>query len=820
MTRTSIRALPFLGAVLALAGTNAAAAPEAGGPIAEEVAEKVVGENAGGPAGAGADGARAVPDERPDERPDELPDETPEETPTFVIRGPAPPEPPDTVRRDEAGGATMRATRLEGPFEFDGRLDDPIYDRVPGVGGFIQALPLEGEPATEPTEVWVFYDDDTVYIAGRCYDSQPERMVATEMRRDNFGIFNNENLAVIFDTFYDRRNAFFFYMNPVGGFFDGLIVDERNVNRDWTAVWDSRAQRTEDGWTMEMAIPFKTLRYPAGGPQVWGINFRRVVRWKNEISYLTRVPAALGPRAITKVSSAGTLVGVEAPASHRTFEVKPYLIGDSAGAFADSGRFENTFGGDFGGDAKVGITSGLTADLTWNTDFAQVEADAQQINLTRFSLFFPEKREFFLEGQGIFGFGTSTRAPPAGSTRSFGPPSSTPVLFFSRRIGLSEGLAVPILAGGRVTGKMGDYSVGALAIRTGATDPTGDGTGGEPQTDFSVFRLKRDILGRSTVGVMGTYRSGSPADLGRNFAGGFDARFGFFDHLDLRGYAAWTQNEGEDRTGSSYLGQFDYNGDRYGLQFERLVVGDGFDPGIGFLRRRDFRRNYAEARFSPRPHSIPWLRKIGGTVSVDYTTDNENVLETRIFSFRGNAELENGDQLNATLARNREVLTEDFDLSDDLSVAVGAYDFDYTRVSYQAGPQRPISGNFAFQQGGFFDGTRREFAWRGRVEVMPRLTLEPLVSLNWIELPRGAYDTQLLATRINYTLSPRSFFAAFLQYNTAADSLSTNVRFRWEYQPGSDLFVVYNSQRDTLAPGYPDLESRSLIFKFTRLFRF
>ena len=816
MTRPSIRGLPFLGAVLAFAGTNAAGARDAGGPVVEEVVEEVVGANAGGQAVAGAEGPPRVPDERPDE----TPDETPEETPTFVIRGPAPPEPPDTVRRDEAGGATMRATRLEGPFEFDGRLDDPIYDRVPGVGGFIQALPLEGEPATEPTEVWVFYDDDTVYIAGRCYDSQPERMVATEMRRDNFGIFNNENLAVIFDTFYDRRNAFFFYMNPVGGFFDGLIVDERNVNRDWTAVWDSRAQRTEDGWTMEMAIPFKTLRYPAGGPQVWGINFRRVVRWKNEISYLTRVPAALGPRAITKVSSAGTLVGVEAPASHRTIEVKPYLIGDSAGAFADGGGFENTFGGDFGGDAKVGITSGLTADLTWNTDFAQVEADTQQINLTRFSLFFPEKREFFLEGQGIFGFGTSTRAPPAGSTRSFGPPSSTPVLFFSRRIGLSGGLAVPILAGGRVTGKMGDYSVGALAIRTGATDPTSDGAGGEPQTDFSVFRLKRDILGRSTVGVMGTYRSGSPADLGRNFAGGFDARFGFFDHLDLRGYAAWTQNEGEDRTGSSYLGQFDYNGDRYGLQFERLVVGDGFDPGIGFLRRRDFRRNYAEARFSPRPHSIDWLRKIGGTLSVDYTTDNENVLETRIFSFRGNVELENGDQLNATLARNREVLSDDFDLSDDLSVAVGAYDFDYARVSYQAGPQRPISGNFAFQQGGFFDGTRREFAWRGRVEVMPRLTLEPLVSLNWIELPRGDYDTQLLAMRLNYTLSPRSFFAAFLQYNTAADSLSTNVRFRWEYQPGSDLFVVYNSQRDTLAPGYPDLESRSLIVKFTRLFRF
>ena len=216
--------------------------------------------------------------------------------PAAVVRGPAPPELPAMVRRDDAGGATMRATRIDEPLELDGRLDDGIYDRVPGVGGFIQALPLEGEPATEDTEVWVFFDDDAVYVAGRCWDSQPDRIVATEMRRDNFGIFNNANLAVILDTFYDRRNAFFFYLNPIGGFFDGLIVDERGVNRDWTAVWDSKAARFENGWTMEMRIPFKTLRYDRGGPQVWGINFRRVVRWKNEMSYLTQVPAALGAR--------------------------------------------------------------------------------------------------------------------------------------------------------------------------------------------------------------------------------------------------------------------------------------------------------------------------------------------------------------------------------------------------------------------------------------------------------------------------------------------------------------------------------------------
>ena len=734
--------------------------------------------------------------------------------PAPVIHGPAPPDPPAMIRRDDQGGATIRAVRLQEPLDFDGRLDEAIYEQVPGISDFIQTEPLEGAPATEKTEVWVFFDDEAIYIAGRCWDTQPHRIVATELRRDHGSIWLNQHLAVTFDTFYDRRNAFIFYLNPLGGFFDGLITDERNFNRDWSAVWDSRTARFEGGWTTELRFPFKTLRYPAAGPQVWGINFRRVVRWKNEISYLTRLPAALGIWSITKVSSYATLVGLEAPPSSRTIEVKPYLTGDAAGAPVESGALDRDFGGDFGVDAKVGITSGLTADLTWNTDFAQVEADAQQINLTRFSLFFPEKREFFLEGQGLFAFGTSERTPRA-SSRRFGAPSSVPLLFFSRRIGIAGNQVAPIRGGARVTGKLGDFGVGALAIRSGESVAAG-----APETDFSVFRLKRDILSRSTVGVMGTYRSGTGDGRGSNAAYGMDARFGLYENLDIRSYAAWTQNEHDDRTGMSYRGQLDYQADRYGLQFERLVVGEGFDPGLGFLRRRDFQRNYAEARFSPRPRSISWLRKIGGTGSLDYTTDNDGNLETRIFALRSDVELENGDSAQFQLARNREVLHEEFRLAGDLAVAAGAHDFDYASLSYRAGPQRPISGTFAYQQGGFFSGTRRELAWRGRLEVVPHLIVEPIISLNWIALPDGDYDTRLVASRINYNLSPRSFLAAFLQYNSAANSLSTNIRFRWEYQPGSDIYLVYNSVRDTLMPGYPELDTQAFIVKFTRLFRF
>ena len=643
------------------------------------------------------------------------------------------------IRRDEQGGATIRAVRLEAPLDFDGRLDEAIYDRVPGISGFIQTEPLEGAPATEKTEVWVFFDDEAIYIAGRCWDTQPHRIVANELRRDHGSIWLNQHLAVTFDTFYDRRNAFIFYLNPLGGFFDGLITDERNFNRDWTAVWDSRTAWFEDGWTTELRFPFKTLRYPAGGPQVWGINFRRVVRWKNEISYLTQLPAALGIWSITKVSSYATLVGLEAPPSSRTIEVKPYLTGDGAGAQMEGDGLERDYGADVGLDAKVGITSGLTADLTWNTDFAQVEADAQQINLTRFSLFFPEKREFFLEGQGLFAFGTSERTPRASGGR-FGSPSSVPLLFFSRRIGIAGNQLAPIPGGARVTGKLGDFGVGALAMRSGA-----NAAAGARETDFSVIRLKRDILGRSTVGVMGTYRSDTGEGLGNNAAYGMDARFGFYENLDLRGYAAWTKNEHEERTGRSYRGQFDYQADRTGLQLERLVVGEGFDPGIGFLRRRDFERNYAEARFSPRPPLDRLAAEDRRHGQPRHHHRHRRQSRDPDPGAPVDAELENGDSFQFQLARNREVLHEEFRLADDLAVAAGAHDFDTARLSYRAGPQRPVSGNFAYQQGGFFSGTRRELAWRGRLEVIPHFIVEPTVSLNWITLPGGVYDTRLVA---------------------------------------------------------------------------
>ena len=319
------------------------------------------------------------------------------------IDGPPPPVPPRVVARDALGQVTIRATRIAEPIVIDGALDEPVYRTVEAIGDLVQQEPHEGRPATERTEAWVLYDDRTIYVSARCWESDPAARVANEMRRDNFNLFQNDHFGVILDTFRDRRNGFLFYVNAIGGFFDGYVTDERETNRDWNTVWQTKVADFDGGWTVEMAIPFRSLRYGAGVAQVWGINFRRSVRAKNEMDYLTPISAAFGHNAIAKLSQAATLVGLEPAPAGANLELKPYV---TAGVRTDleNGIVDDPMK-DAGFDVKYGLTRGLTLDATYNTDFAQVEDDEQRVNLTRFSLFFPEKREFFLEGQGIFTFG-------------------------------------------------------------------------------------------------------------------------------------------------------------------------------------------------------------------------------------------------------------------------------------------------------------------------------------------------------------------------------------------------------------------------------
>ena len=734
--------------------------------------------------------------------------------------GPPPPTPPAIIARDAAGRATLRAVRLEEPLGIDGALDERLYRNTPPASDFIQVLPNEGESATEQTEIWVAFDGENLYVSGRCHNAAPEsEWIANDMRRDGTGL--GQYVGILLDTFHDRRNAVELVINPLGGRLDGQISNERAWNGDWNPVWSVRVGRFDGGWTFEAAIPFKSLRYRPGQAQTWGFNVERRVVWKNEYSALVPLPASWGYGAIMQVSQAATLVGIEAPDAGIDLEVKPYAIGETNGVRAGGSRLANDATGDLGLDVKYGVTENLVADLTLNTDFAQVEADEQQVNLTRFSLFFPEKREFFLENQGVFAFGGEAGAG------QFAGISNTPILFYSRRIGLHQGREVPIDAGGRLTGRIGRYSLGILSLRT-ADAPAADARA----TNFSVLRIRRDILRRSNIGAMFTGRSVSRAGPGSNEAYGVDGLFSFYQNLNISTYWAETRTPGARGRGddeTSYRAQLDYTGDRFGLQAERLAVGEDFNPELGFLRRSDFEQNFGRFRFSPRPRSIESIRQLFWEGQLDYITDRQGLPETRQARGRFAMELENSDLLDVIYNRNYEFLEHPFPIAPGVTIPAAGYRFDDVEVGYSLGQQHRVSGRVSAQHGGFYGGTKTSVnfgfgsAFSGtRVELTPQLSIEPNLSFNRVDLPVGRFDTTLASARTIYAVNPLMFVSALVQYNSATGSVGTNVRLRWEYHPGSELFIVYNENRDEgLRPNrFPQLENRAFIIKINRLFRF
>ena len=440
-----------------------------------------------------------------------------------------------------------------------------------------------------------------------------------------------------------------------------------------------------------------------------------------------------------QVSQAATLVGLEAPDAGIDLEIKPYAIGESNSTRSAGPGLANVVTGDIGLDVKYGVTQNLVADLTLNTDFAQVEADEQQVNLTRFSLYFPEKREFFLENQGVFAFGGEAGAG------QFAGISNTPILFYSRQIGLhtERGVTreVPIDAGGRLTGRIGRYSLGLLNIRT-ADAP---GAGARP-TNFSALRVRRDILRRSNIGAMFTGRSVSRAGPGSNESYGVDGLFSFYQNLNISTYWAETRTPGaalgDDET--SYRAQLDYTGDRYGLQLERLAVGENFNPEIGFLRRGDFEQSLGRFRFSPRPRSIESIRQFFWEGQLDYITDRQGVLETRQALGRFAMDFENGDLFDVIYNHNYEFLERPFPIAPGVTIPTAGYRFDDVEVGYSLGQQHRISGRVSAQHGGFYGGTKTSVnfglgsAFSGtRVEITPQLSIEPNLSLNPGRSARG-----------------------------------------------------------------------------------
>ncbi len=720
-----------------------------------------------------------------------------------TIFGPPPPVAPAVQTRDEATSlSTVRAIKLTSPLTFDGTLDEAVYKDTESITGFFQVLPKAGEPSTEKTEVWILFDKDNVYVSARLWVKDMKTLIANELRHDKAR--QNDDFGVALDTFYDRQTGYLFYTNPLGAVGDCQVGEATGAtNCDYNPVWDVRAGRFDHGWTVEMKVPFKSLRYRPGAEQVWGINLRRTIRYRNETTFLTKLPITAGGGGIGRLSYAGTLVGVEAPGGARNLDIKPYGIARMTSDNTVKPATSNDGTGDFGVDVKYGVTQNLSADFTYNTDFAQVEADDQQVNLTRFNQSFPEKRDFFLESAGIF------------SASGGGSP-----LFFSRQIGLNAGRDVPILGGARLTGKIGRISLGLLNITTDS-EPVSHAE----RTNFTVLRLRRDLLRRSSIGATYTGRSKSLANPTRaSQAFGADAGFNLFTDLNAEGFFQWADTPGISASKHSYGGTFGYTPDKYGITVKHLFIDDHFNPEVGFVRRDNLRETTITPRLTHRPKSKR-VRRYTLTGTLDYNTNlRRGQLETTDHTVTFDTEFNSSDAINAFINHGYDRLFAPFRIAPGVTVPIGEYSTNTVHGQYTLGPQKRYTAVVGYDYGGLWGGHQHVLSiGSGRLALTPQLAVEPSVQVNWINLPYGSFNTQLYRTRATYMFTPRMYASAFVQYNSTNSTFSTNLRVRWEYQPGSEFFVVYTNDQNMnpLTPNRSsELLTKALVVKFNKLFRF
>ena len=732
----------------------------------------------------------------------------------------------------------VEARRTLAPPAIDGRLDDAVWLQAPPMASFFQREPVEGAPPSERTQVRILFDDDHLYIALHCFDSQPGRLVANHMRRDA-DLEENDNVQIILDPYNDRRGGFFFSINPLGARQDLLLTDEgRTRNQAWDSVWQARTTIDSLGWNAEVAIPFDQVRYPGTEEAVWGINIGRAIRRKNEEVFLVPPPQSFGFRGRYRTSRLAVLKGLGKLRSRPPLALVPYLLGTARRDFSAGGPTE--LGLDPGLDIKYGLTPSLTLDLSYKTDFAQVEADQEQINLTRFSLFLPEKRDFFLEGSGIFEFGE--RVERQGRTGR--PPT---LLFYSRRIGIEEGHNLPVAAGGKFAGRAGPYQVGALRMTTRAmtfadeaeedrfVTSEGDLLDAEQvdssedsivdtlqlvvpdtlhvaRTDFTVLRLKRDFLGRSNLGFIAIDKKPG-GDGAYNRTAGVDFNLSLMQaSFNLRGYAARTWDpdvEGRDRSG---LVELDYRRGRFETRLGYLDVEEDFSPEVGFVPRSGIRRFKGSARYRPRP-AIEWIRLVSIGPRITHLTDQDNTLQSRNVEFSAFVNLEAGDWIGTRLQRRYELLDEAFAIRDDQEIPPGTYAFSSYQLRLLADPSRHISGRAAYAYGDFFNGTRRRLSIEAVWRHLVRLEVEAKYEFNRISLPEGAFDTHLFGNRFLFSFSPDMYLRGFLQWNSAQELVGGNFLFSYRYGPGSDLFLVYNQVWDTEGGLQP--ASRSLQLKLS-----
>lgn len=673
--------------------------------------------------------------------------------------------------RDSAGVDTLHALQVANSDSLNWAATDSIDD-------LRQREPRQGAPASERTVVRVAHDGSALIILVRCFDSDARRIRATELRRDA-DLSGDDHVELLIDSFDDRRSAFVFATNPNGAMWDAQFSGVDDLNTSWNGVWDVTVTRDPLGWTAEFRIPFLALRFHAGVNPTFGFNVRRFIRRKNEEDLWRSYGRTQGLYLLNKE---GAITGLGALHRPHDLELYPYALGrvvetehDSVGARTTGGYF----GGKSGVDAKLALTPILTADLTAGTDFAQVEADQQVINLTRFPVFFPEKREFFLESSGLFDFGTPERF----------------LLFYSRRVGLdTAGAPVPILAGGRVYGRLGPWKVGLLDAQTGHGDAAND----------AVLRVQHDLFDRSYIGAIAalhTPTNGAGADR----AGGLDIDLPLLVHganLEPKVYVAASQTPGIPGTPTAWRLSTDNPNDLFDNFASLYRIDAGFNPVLGFVRRTGIWETTGHVDFMPRP-GILGIRQLDFTVPIpswDIIANESGTplrsgdwqtawFEWRVFG----GDRQNGDHFEVNLQRLMDAPTDTFTLFPGTVIEAGRYWWSRTELQYFMSPGRPLSFGAFVNWGGFYGGHSTDLeltaSWHGGGHVILGTDLTRTTA----RLPAGRFTAVVSADRIEYDFDTRASLLAFVQYDNESERVDFNVRFHWIPVIGDDCFLVWNS---------------------------
>jgi len=710
---------------------------------------------------------------------------------------------PDKKSKSDAGSILIKGSdiniyvqEINEPIKIDGKLDDPAWEHaIPYNEYFFQLEPLDRAPSSEKTELRVLQDEHNIYFGAQCYDSEPEKIYVSEKREDG-SFLNDDAFELLLDTFQDKRNCYAMGTNPFGVRVDAIISDEGNhINKSWDCIWYCKASVNDKGWAVEMAIPFKSLKYKKGEQVDWGLNISREIKHRQEETYLVPVPRGLGHNGKFKGSLFANLKNIKPPSYKLNLEVQPYTTAGRTHIYRPD-DFDSELGSGF--DIRYHVTPQLTLDLTYKTDFAHVESEQEIINVTRFNIRLPEKREFFLESAGLFQFGS-------------GRSGSDFMLFNSRTIGIRKGQRIPLFGGAKITGRIGKYSIGALNIQSEKT-VLNDGTV-EPTTNFTAIKLKRDIYTNSNIGLMILNKQSSSNAYSRAIGG--DAYFAFTQEFIVNGSIA--KSFLPENLSKNWAGDFGIvlNKDWVDISLRYTHIDTLFNPEMGFIRRGNIRSTDGSVTFTKWINN-DYFKSMSLANRISYITDNHNALQTRQNSAELSITARSGDSFSFEVNRDYDFLPYSQQIR-DIVMDPGVYNITFQNISFSSYRSRPITGSILYRWGDWLDGKGKRISLSNNTKISNDLLMNLSYTYDWMNLKNGSLKAGVLSSRWTYSFSTEVFAKCYVQWNDADHKIAMNFLIDYIYRPRSHIYFVYNENRDTLINSVKNIKDRIILLKFTYL---